>query len=849
MMKNKILAILMAFLMLTITISLVALPVANAHTPPWTINSYAYIDIAPNPIGVGQTTYISIWTGQVIFSAAVGNDIRRTNYTLTITKPNGQIITQHWDVIQDTTGIQFTSFTPDQIGNYTLKFDYGGQIYRWSGTYQNDTILPSSKTTTLTVQEELIPAAIGSYPLPTEYWTYPIEGENTYWYTISSNWLRGGQFGAFQMESGLNLWQKDGIAPNSPHIMWTNPIEFGGVVPGNSTYVPGATYYSGGSYNGRFGNAIIMNGRLFFELPYGNSGSGGGYVSMDLRTGERLWLTNTTGIGTPSFGYLFYFDDENQHGVLPDGLLFTSNFARAYDPLTGIVTTMNITNSPSGTEVYGPSGEALRYQLSYTNRWLARWNSSKVVGTRSGTGVGGWYSGTVNASLESRYDWNVTTIPDLPGLSSPAIYAVLTDDIILGRSSSITAGVGGQFTSDPYTMWALSDKPNSRGSLLWIKNYTAPESGNLTRRLGPVDPINRVWTMYDTETMQWLGYSLDNGNLLWGPTTTPVRDMQFFGGGEGGGQRAVTAYGNVYAQGYGGELLAYSSKDGTLIWKFNNTYSGLQTPWGLRPIFIATIADGKVYAFNNEHSPNSPLYKDNKVYCLNATSGEQIWSMNSWAGQSGGPGTSTSVLADGFLVYYNYYDNSIFCIGKGPSATTIEAPKQAIKQGDSLVISGTVTDIAAGTQQHEQAARFPNGVPAVSDASQGQWMEYVYMQKPRPTNITGVPITISVVDANGNYREIGSVTSDADGFYSLNWKPDIDGKYTVYASFGGSDSYWPSHAVTAFAVDPAAPTASPTEAPTQSAADMYFVPAIVGLFIAIFVVGALLAILLIRKRP
>ena len=105
-----------------------------------------------------------------------------------------------------------------------------------------------------------------------------------------------------------------------------------------------------------------------------------------------------------------------------------------------------------------------------------------------------------------------------------------------------------------------------------------------------------------------------------------------------------------------------------------------------------------------------------------------------------------------------------------------------------------------------------------------QWMEYVYMQKPRPTNTAGVPVTLSVVDANGNYREIGTTTT-ADGFFTLNWKPDIEGQYTVYASFPGSESYWPSHAITSFAVDPAAPTPTPTQPPQSSMADTYFVPA------------------------
>jgi hypothetical protein len=123
------------------------------------------------------------------------------------------------------------------------------------------------------------------------------------------------------------------------------------------------------------------------------------------------------------------------------------------------------------------------------------------------------------------------------------------------------------------------------------------------------------------------------------------------------------------------------------------------------------------------------------------------------------------------------------------------------------------------------------------------------MQKPRPTNTVGVPVKINVVDSNGNYREIGATTSDADGFFSLNWKPDITGQYTVYSSFAGSKSYWPSHAVTSFAVDPAPATPAPTAEPIQSSADMYFVPAIAGLFVLIIIVAIVLALLMLRKRP
>jgi hypothetical protein len=163
-----------------------------------------------------------------------------------------------------------------------------------------------------------------------------------------------------------------------------------------------------------------------------------------------------------------------------------------------------------------------------------------------------------------------------------------------------------------------------------------------------------------------------------------------------------------------------------------------------------------------------------------------------------------------------------------------------------LVIRGTVTDISAVTKQKEQAARFPNGVPAVSDESVGDWMAYVYMQKPRPTDTTGVPVTVSVLDSNGNYREIGTVTSNSDGFFSLNWKPDITGPYAVNASFSGSESYWSSRAVTSFAVD-AAPQTTPTAEPnvTQPPFEMYFGISTIAILIGV----AIATVLILRKRP
>ena len=81
------------------------------------------------------------------------------------------------------------------------------------------------------------------------------------------------------------------------HIVWTAPFEDGGVVGGINTGIDGATFYSGGSYEGRFQNALIINGRLYYKAPLSDQVSvaatgAGDYVCRDLRTGEILWTND-----------------------------------------------------------------------------------------------------------------------------------------------------------------------------------------------------------------------------------------------------------------------------------------------------------------------------------------------------------------------------------------------------------------------------------------------------------------------------------------------------------------------------------------------------------------------------
>jgi hypothetical protein len=886
--SKKQLSILALFLMLSIAIPMTSLPTVNAHTPAWNIVSYAYVSAAPSPVGVGQPVYVFTWIDLPIAGAVVTNNIRRHDYTLIITDPDGQNTTQHWDVIEDTTGIQAYTFTPTKVGTYTLTFNYGGQTHNWNtantpglsaanALFQNDTFSPASAVRTLEVTEEQIPNISSGAALPTEYWSRPINGQNSNWYTISSNWLNAPYIRSGATSTGgagYGRFQKDGSAPETSHVMWTKPIQFGGVVGGTNTMNVGEGYYTGSSYNPRFANAIIMQGTLFYQEPYGNSGGGGDYVSVNLQTGKENWRINTTATGvnlTPTFGYQYGFEDGNQHGVLPNGLLMVSTTAysgqgtvwKAYDARTGVLTGMHLTNVPSGSaasatlaansangaSVAGPRGEYIMYSLTNlgttTNPsyYLMQWNSSKYQQLSAGQiGAGNWYpTSSFNATDVRMYDWNVS-LSTVKGQGWTIFRDVIGGDRMLLVQGNL--GAGPRVESFGANITAISINPDTKGQVLWSKYY-APAPGNVTRVLIAVDEVAGTFVTEDKETLELNGFDLDNGNHLWAAETLVVEWDTLR-------RDTLSAYGNLYAAGYDGIVYCYDDATGDLLWTYgnggegNSTASGLDTVYGHYPVFIDVIADGKVYIGTTEHSPDQPLYKGGIYACMNATTGEEIWTLTGMG--SGMYVGQNDVVADGYFVYLNIYDMQVYSVGKGASKLTVDAPSAALTAGQSVVIRGTITDIAAGTTQEEQAARFPNGVPCVSDASQQAWMEYVYMQQNKPTDVTGVDVYLTVVDANGNYRYIGTATSDSSGTYSLQWTPDITGKYTVIASFTGSNAYYGSSAQTAFAVDEAPATA--TTQPTQPAsmADQYFLPAIAGLFVAIVVVG-LLTILMLRKKP
>jgi len=888
--KNRITAIMIAILLIvSMSASLMLVPNAHAHTPAWGVPTFAHIFVTTNPIGLGQSTHIYLFLTPTYADTAIPNDYRFHNYQLTITAPDGTTTSQSWATVQDTTSNQGYAFTPDQTGTYILNFSYPGQKvndYSHSPTsaYINDTYLPSSASTTLTVQTEPILDSISNQAIPTEYWTRPIYGENTDWWSISSNWLGSGSPGSgASLGPNQRQFPGDAIGPQTNHIMWTREVQPGGVVGGNNFAVQGDTYFEGTAYAQRFTNPIIVYGRLYYTEPNSFLGSGGPTDCIDLRTGQVVW--SRTDVPAISFAYIYDLQQPNFHGVYP-AILFTSNFARAFDADTGNPL-FNVTTVPSGTTVLGPQGEQLKYifynngTTANPNYYLSEWNSSLMwngastqwnpvtttTTTYSLVNTTSWDNNvkvthtenvsttttSVRASTGAFYDYlnadtqnqSISWRNNQPG--SPTIVAAIYNDILLCRNGSYPAlGDNGQ----PYTYFGvnLNASKGAIGQVLWWNNVNQPAGNITTISFAGLDPSGYFCESY-RQTQQFVFFNLRTGAYI--TTTDPQPALDYYGSTGPGSLSNCVAYGRVYSSAYSGVLYCYDMSTGKVLWTYgnggegNSTNSGSQVP-GPYPTFVNAIGNGIVYTVTTEHTFETPIYKGALTRAINATDGTEIWTLSAATGEFG---AESYAIADGFATLFNSYDQQIYSIGRGASETTVTASPKVSTFGSNVVVEGSVMDISAGTKQNEQSARFPEGVAAASDATMNDWMGYVYQQKPLPSNFKGVDVGISVVDANGNYRNIGTATTDSKGNFNLVWKPDIPGTYQVIAAFGGTNGYWPSYQETTFNVQDAPPTATPAPTAAPSMADQYFLPMSAAIIVAIVVIGALLALLMLRKRP
>ncbi len=827
-------AALSIFLMVSIAISIV--PV-NAQ-PGVMRKTYPFVDAVPNPVGVGEELLIRFGILQQLPNVAFGYE----GLTVTMTKPDGT--TQTLGPFRtDSTGGSITIYVPNEVGTYKFQSHFPQQTWVWGDFFNLEgnnmifegTIMTASNSEVIevVVQEEGRTPYPG-HPLPTEYWTRPIDPQLRNWFSISGNWVE-------RPTNSYAYWNDD--APETAHVLWAEPLTTGGLTGGLWQGDVPASSETGDAYEGKFQNSIILNGILYWVREDTRQERAPATYAIDLHTGEQWLFRNNTEF---DFGQILYFNSWNYDGVytyIVDTVGSTWNF---YDPFSGNWQ-YSFTNVPSGTRYRDPNGNILIFQMDYTNNRMTVWNQTAAGHAHLGAmgpDYGSWgnsvHGNTWNASEFARA-WTINvSIPS--GLQAGTSFFSPVLKVYPDRV--MTA----YWTYETVRVWAIKWD----GTLLFDKTWNAPaewaEGVNTIQYGGATNDVeDGIFWLWNKELTKHYAFSTETGNYLWQTESEHWLDAYGWGNVE---HTWYTAYDHLYSVGVGGILYAFNLDDGTTDWTYN-----MDDPYG-EPVtgprwwgWIDLIADGKIYLGTVEHSAEMPIPRGGPFICINATTGEEIFRVNGMFRQTrwGGCG----VIGDSIIATMDTYDQRIYAIGKGPTETTVTAPDNGVPFGSSVMIRGTVKDVSPGTNSPELTLRFPSGVVAVADENQSDWMLYVYKHfeyDPHET-WTGVPVTLYVVDANMNAREIGTATTSAEnGAFAFAWTPDIPGTYYLYAEFKGSKAYFGSHAETAFVVDEApAPATPPPVSTTGSLADTYILPGIIAIIVAIVVIG-LVIILMLRKR-
>ena len=732
-----------------------SMPLPPGVVPDVEIDTRAFLSFRPNPVGVGQPVLVNVWIQPPIHVSRWFEQA----FKITITDPDGrqQVIVKN-SYRGDASA--WLEFIPDKVGKWKIKFDFLGGYFP-AGNYtvppgtavwlprvvefkQSCYYKPSSSPELeLTVQQEAVKSWPPS-PLPAEYWTRPVPFEHREWWPILGNYPWRGPGGGDlwnKLYPNTNPYWGDKYSfipwvqgPESSHIVWRRQGAMSGIVGGDIPQFEMSTV-SGAP-------TIIYNGKCYQALTKVINGmTKTVWQCYDLRTGEIIWeKMDVTRIPT-------VIEYDPGIGEIPEAagrafaelgyvnlLYIGGGLVIKYSPWTGEVTG-NYSIAPLTTGLYyrnlyalsvqdlGPQAGAERYRLI---NWTTA-GQPAVMGAKSR--APSIISNTTYArgSIPPLCDWNVCLGASVESIINPAA-GVDTGTVVRGYDLKT-------------------------GKELW--NVTLVNESMYVGASCAIADHGKVAVLFKGGYFK--AWDLKTGKLVW---KSEVMDYPW-GEASFGAYTLQSAYGLLYRQSYDG-VYAFDWETGKIVWKyvapakypFETPYTDKacgQTVYSF--MTGALIADGKMYVINSEHTPTSPVTRGWGIHCINVTTGEKIWSIGgiwSWSA-SGFPGA----IADGYLIVSSS-DGYMYVFGKGPTRTTVEAPNNGVPVGSTIVVRGTVVDVSPGTKDPNIQARFPNGVPAVSDENMSEWTEYVYLQQPRPTNVKGVWVKLDAVNVyTGEVLDIG----------------------------------------------------------------------------------------------
>jgi hypothetical protein len=346
---------------------------------------------------------------------------------------------------------------------------------------------------------------------------------------------------------------------------------------------------------------------------------------------------------------------------------------------------------------------------------------------------------------------------------------------------------------------------------------------------------------------KYIAFDLTSGKRAWETQT-----MNYPWGATAFGVYGVaSAYGMLFRPGYDG-LWAFNWTDGSTVWyspryakaDFESPYTEFVEGEEVYPGQTAVrIADGKVYIYDGEHSPQQPRVRGWSLYGMDVWTGEIIWEVAMGGATMFGSEPSIGPIVDGYL-HMPATNGMVYIIGKGKSTTTVTAPDVSVPLGTSFTIKGSVLDMSPAQP----------GTPCVdSGYSMTTQMNYLHLQYPidgiwHNETITGVPVTLSAIGSDGTYYDIGTATTDGYyGTFGMAWTPPKQDTYTIMANFAADASYGSSGAATSVTVGPAPEEVviPPATEPTDYSMLLYGVLAAV---IIAIILGVVAVLLVLRKH-
>ncbi|MEM0488846.1 MAG: PQQ-binding-like beta-propeller repeat protein [Candidatus Bathyarchaeia archaeon] len=804
-------------------------PLAFAQQQPLRMKTFAFINAIPNPVGVGQE--VLFHTGILTPHAhGYGWDVE-----VIVTKPDGTK-----DILKaktDSTGGTGVVYVPTQVGTYKVQTHFPEQkltiplmLMEVMRLLPPGTIMEESYSDVLEliVKQEPVPSYPG-HPLPSEYWTRPVDSQLREWSSIGGNWLYG--TGPYK-----NVFAPNNKGPESPHILWSKVVrgDIGALIGGGGGVGGGdyadRGYKTGDAYEGEWSNPIIISGILYYnkywsamtydtEIYPGGFSYPPGVVAVDLHTGEVLWERDDIRV---DFGMVYFYSTSNQHGAIAYIIDTTTSSGewKFYRAFTGRWE-FTIKNVPSGGHMYyGPNGEIMKLIVNTQQGWMALWNSTSIPwlsGSKYGAGAEMWRPYEIIVDGRDGIMWNVSIPKDL-GTPGSFVFGVTNyaayDDRVVGISWNYSKVI----------VWGLSLKRGEEGRLLFRTVWTPPADwGDANMVIHYAGQTNEwkdgVIALFAKEERRFYGFSTEDGRFLW--RTEPEHYLNAYGWGPVE-HSWYFAYGRLYSVGVSGVLYCYDLKTGKTLWTYEAIDPYNENLWNRAWwMWICFITDGKVYMGYAEHSPLDPKFRGGPFVCVDAFTGEEIWRADGMFMQSRWGGRA--IIGDSIMVTLDHYDSCLYAVGKGPTMVTVEAPAVGVPLGTTVVIRGTVMDVSPGTRDSRIALRFPKGVPAVDDDCMAIWMRYVYKQFPLDPSaeIKGVWVSFEAIDPDGNYVSIGGTTTDGrSGTFSIPWKPTKPGLWTLILTFPGSKSYYSSYATTTILVEPAAPAAATPEQVAEKVAPL-----------------------------